>query len=136
MRARLRRSARKALLQTAAALALAGLGADHGYAAGDAAKGKSAFVRQCAICHTVEEGGANLVGPNLFGVLRRKAGTVAGFNYSRAFKAAATWDWNADLVAGWIGAPGVMVPGTAMGVFQGVAQSDRDDIVAYLTTRQ
>jgi cytochrome c len=140
MRHRTRRSARTALLQIAAALALACvsvfLGADRSHAAGDAAKGKSAFVRQCAICHTVEEGGADRFGPNLFGVLHRKAGTVAGFSYSRAFKATATWDWNQDLVAGWIGAPGVMVPGTAMGVFQGVAQSDRDDIVAYLATQQ
>jgi cytochrome c len=140
MRSRLRRNAGKALLLAAAVLVawaclLAFLG-DQSRAAGDAAKGGSAFVRQCAICHTVEEGGPNRFGPNLFGILHRKAGTVAGFNYSRAFKAAATWDWNADLVAGWIGAPGVMVPGTAMGVFQGVAQSDRDDIVAYLATRQ
>jgi cytochrome c len=137
MRSRLRRNAGRALVQAAAVLvAWACLGADDARAAGDAAKGQRAFARQCAICHTVEEGGPNRFGPNLFGILHRKAGTVAGFDYSRAFKAAATWDWNADLVAGWIGAPGVMVPGTAMGVFQGVAQSDRDDIVAYLATRQ
>jgi cytochrome c len=136
MRVQIRCSARTAIARIAAALVLAGLGADHSRAAGDAAKGESAFVRQCAICHTVEEGGPNRFGPNLFGILHRKAGTVVGFNYSRAFKAAASWDWNEDLVAGWIGAPGVMVPGTAMGVFQGVAQSDRDDIVAYLATRQ
>jgi cytochrome c len=140
MRYQTRRSAKMVLLQTAAALALACVsafwGADRSHAAGDAAKGKSAFVRECAICHTVEEGGPNRFGPNLFGVLHRRAGAVADFTYSRAFKAAATWDWNQDLVAGWIGAPGVMVPGTAMGVFQGVAQSDRDDIVAYLATQQ
>ena len=136
MRFRLRRSVKMAQLRIAAALALACAGAAQSHAAGDAAKGKSAFVRQCAICHTLEQGGPNRFGPNLFGVLRRKAGTVAGFDYSRAFKAAATWDWNQDLVAGWIGAPGVMVPGTAMGAFQGVAQSDRDDIVAYLATQQ
>jgi cytochrome c len=136
MRFQIRRNAETALLQAVAALvALACMGADS-RAAGDAAKGKSAFVRQCAICHTLEQGGPNRFGPNLFGILHRKAGTVAGFDYSRAFKAAATWDWNEDLVAGWIGAPGVMVPGTAMGVFQGVAQSDRDDIVAYLATQQ
>ena len=129
---------RNAWLPAAAAalLALALLGADPGRAAGDATKGGAAFVRQCAICHTLEDGGPNRFGPNLFGILHRKAGTVAGFNYSRAFKAAATWDWNEDLVAGWIAAPGQMVPGTAMGVFQGVAQSDRADIVAYLATRQ
>jgi cytochrome c len=120
----------------AALVVLACAGAAPSHAAGDAAKGRGAFVRECAICHTVEAGGPNRFGPNLFGVLHRKAGTVAGFAYSRAFKAAATWDWNEDLVAGWIAAPGVMVPGTAMGVFQGVAQSDRDDIVAYLKTQQ
>jgi cytochrome c len=128
----------KALLVQIAAMlvALACLGAGQSHAAGDAAKGRAAFVRQCAICHTVEKDGPNRFGPNLFGVLHRKAGTAAGFNYSRAFKVAASWDWNEDLVAGWIGAPGLMVPGTAMGVFQGVAQSDRDDIVAYLATQQ
>ena len=137
MRVQIRCGGKTAILRIAAALvALACLGADPGCAAGDAAKGKSAFVRQCAICHTVEEGGPDRFGLNLFGVLHRKAGSVAGFSYSRAFKAAASWDWNEDLVAGWIGAPGVMVPGTAMGVFQGVAQSDSDDIVAYLATQQ
>jgi cytochrome c len=111
------------------------LGATAALAAGDAAKGKAAFVRQCAVCHTVEKDGPNRFGPNLFGILGRKAGSVPGFAYSRAFKAAADWTWNEDLVAGWIGAPGMMVPGTAMGVFQGVAQSDRDDIVAYLAAQ-
>jgi cytochrome c len=111
-------------------------GIDASLAGGDAAKGRAAFVRQCAICHTVEKGGPNRFGPNLFGILGQKAGTVGGFTYTRAFKAAADWSWNEDLVAGWIGAPGMMVPGTAMGVFQGVAQSDRDDIVAYLATQR
>ncbi len=137
MRFRICCDTKVALMQAAAALvAFVCLGADPSRAAGDAAKGRIDFVRQCALCHTVEQGGPNRFGPNLFGVLHRKAGAVAGFNYSRAFKTAASWDWNEDLVAGWIGAPGVMVPGTAMGVFQGVAQSDRDDIVAYLATQQ
>jgi cytochrome c len=119
-----------------ALIALVGVGVNASQAAGDAAKGKAAFVRQCAICHTIDKDGPNRFGPNLFGILGQKAGSVPGFMYSRAFKAAASWDWNEDLVAGWIGAPGVMVPGTAMGVFQGVAQSDRDDIVAYLATQR
>jgi cytochrome c len=137
MRLQNRLSIKTVLLQAAAALAaLACLGADHSRAAGDAVKGRNAFARQCAICHTVEQGGPNRFGPNLFGILHRKAATVAGFDYTRAFKTAASWDWSEDLVAGWIGAPGLMVPGTAMGVFQGVAQGDRDDIVAYLATQQ
>ena len=125
--------------RTGAAAAFAGLlilSATAAFGAGDAARGKAAFVRQCAICHTVERDGPNRFGPNLFGILGRKAGSVPGFNYSRAFKAAADWTWNEDLVAGWIGAPGMMVRGTAMGVFQGVAQVDRRDIVAYLATQR
>src|SRR6266700_3811853 len=124
------------ILKMAALVAFVCLGVNAGRAAGDAANGKAAFVRQCAICHTVDKDGPNRFGPNLFGILGQKAGSVPGFMYSRAFKAAASWDWNEDLVAGWIGAPGAMVPGTAMGIFQGVAQGDRDDLVAYLAMQK
>jgi cytochrome c len=136
MRVQARRYSRIALRSAAAIFVLVCSGHDRSHAAGDAGKGERAFARQCAICHTVDRGGPNRFGPNLFGILHRKAGSVAGFDYSRAFKTTATWDWNEDLVAGWIAAPGQMVPGTAMGIFQGVAQIDRDDIVAYLATRQ
>jgi cytochrome c len=103
-------------------------------AAGDAAKGRAAFVRQCAICHTVERGGDNRFGPNLFGVVGHKAGTVPGFAYSNAFKTRANWEWTEDALGGWVMFPSMMVPGTAMGVFQGIAERDRDDLVAYLAT--
>ena len=103
-------------------------------AAGDAGKGKAAFVRQCAICHTLEAGGPNRFGPNLFGILHRQAGTVAASTIRAPSRRPRPGTGTRILVAGWIAAPGQMVPGTAMGVFQGVAQSDRDDIVAYLAT--
>lgn len=136
MRVQARPYARIAVRAAAAVFILACFGLQRGQAAGDAGKGERAFARQCAICHTVDKGDPNRFGPNLFGILHRKAGTVSGFDYTRAFKTTATWDWNEDLVAGWIAAPGQMVPGTAMAVFQGVAQADRDDIVAYLATKQ
>ena|SRR5215470_5742216 len=101
---------------------------------GDAAKGKAAFVRQCAICHTSEKGGDNRFGPNLFGIVGKKAGTVPGFGYTNAFKNRANWEWTEDAVGGWMMFPSTMVPGTAMGVFQGIAEKDRDDLVAYLAT--
>jgi cytochrome c len=101
---------------------------------GDAAKGKTAFVRQCAICHTSEKGGDNRFGPNLFGIVGKKAGTVSGFGYTNAFKNRANWEWTEDAVGGWMMFPSTMVPGTAMGVFQGIAEKDRDDLVAYLVT--
>jgi cytochrome c len=103
-------------------------------AAGDTAKGRAAFVRQCAICHTVERGGDNRFGPNLFGIVGRKAGSAPGFAYSNAFKTRANWEWTEDALGGWAMFPGTMVPGTAMGVFQGIAERDRDDLVAALAT--
>jgi cytochrome c len=120
----------------AIALVLSLVGTTKGQAAGDVAKGREAFVRQCALCHTIGRGEPNRFGPNLFGILDHKAGSVSGFNYSPAFKSAANWDWSAEVLGSWISAPAMMVPGSKMGVFQGVADRDRDDIVAYLAAHR
>ena len=53
-----------------------------------------------------------------------------------AFRSAATWTWTPETVASFISAPVQMVPGTRMGVFQGVADRDRDEIVAYLQSQK
>jgi cytochrome c len=121
---------------TAAAVAAVCFGAGTGRAEGDAAKGRAAFIKQCAICHTIEKGDPNRFGPNLSGIVGAKAASVPGFDYSRAFKNAAKWEWTEDALASWIMFPGTMVPGTAMGIFQGVAERDRDDIVAYLASKK
>jgi cytochrome c len=122
-----------AMRNAAALVAVIGL-AGAAQADGDPAKGKAAFVRQCAICHTVEKGGDNRFGPNLFGVVGRKAGIVPGYNYSNSFRTRANWEWTEDAIGGWMMFPATMVPGTAMAVFQGIAERDRDDLVAYLAT--
>ena len=117
------------------AAAIAGLGAGAAQAA-DVAKGQAAFVRQCAICHTIDKGGENRIGPNLFGVVGRRAGTMQGFRYTNAFRNTATFEWTEGLLGPWISLPSVMVPGTAMGGFPGVADRDKDDIVAYLAAQK
>lgn len=64
------------------------------HAAGDAAKGKKQFSR-CKSCHAVAEG-KNKIGPSLFGVVGRAAGSAPGYKYSKGVKAAAAkglkWD--------------------------------------------
>ncbi len=107
-----------------------------GAEAADIAKGQAAFVRQCAICHTIDKGGENRVGPNLFGIVGRRAGTVTDFKYTNAFRNTATFEWTEGLLGPWIALPAVMVPGTAMGVFPGVSDRDKDDIVAYVAAQK
>jgi cytochrome c len=126
---------RRSISAFAVALAILALSASTGQAA-DVAKGEAAFVRQCAICHTIDKGGENRLGPNLFGIVGKRAGTVPGFKYTNAFRNTATFEWSEGLLGPWIALPAVMVPGTAMGVFPGVSDRDKDDIVAYLAAQK
>src|SRR3981189_3606 len=88
--------------------AIAGLGAGAAQAA-DVAKGQAAFVRQCSICHTIDKGGDNRIGPNLFGIVGRRAGTMQDFRYTNAFRTTATFEWTEGLLGPWISLPNVMV---------------------------
>ena len=100
--------------------------------AGDAANGKVVFQR-CAICHRVDKGGGNGLGPNLFGVVGRKAGTVAGFSYSAAMKNSGIV-WTTDKLTAYVAHPAQLVPGNRM-AFAGVTDPGQQaDVVAYLAT--
>ena len=97
---------------------------------GDAARGRSLFA-VCTSCHTIAEGGADMVGPNLHGVFGRKAASKPGFAYSDALKATG-WTWDAAHVDTWITDPNVDLPGTKM-TFAGLKDpKDRTDVIAYL----
>lgn len=70
-------------LALAAAVALFGSSA---WADGDAAKGKTVFkTKNCKNCHTVDKGGKNKIGPNLFAIGGRQAGTVPKYKYSKSY---------------------------------------------------
>ena len=121
----------------AASLALVGLVASTAWAgapapAGDAVKGKTVFAR-CAICHKAAAGAPNSVGPNLFGVVGRKAATAPGFEFSGPLKASGI-TWTDDKLAQWVAGPAKMVPGTKM-AFPGItSKAQVRDVVAYLDT--
>jgi cytochrome c len=97
---------------------------------GDFAAGKQVFT-QCAACHTIGKDQPNTVGPNLYGVFGRKAGSKADFKYSPGM-AAAAWTWDAERISNWITDPRAMITGTKM-VFIGVKDpKQRADVIAYL----
>lgn len=99
-------------------------------AAGDAAAGKKIYIR-CMACHTIQPGGPNKVGPNLSGVVGRKAAQVKGFRYSAAMQQAKV-TWNEATLDKWLMRPASVVPGTSM-VFAGLSKpEDRAAVIAYL----
>jgi cytochrome c len=99
-------------------------------AAGDPEKGAKSF-RRCAICHSVQADGPNKVGPNLFGVVGRKAAAIPGYMYSMALEMA-PFAWTEDKLVSFLERPKQVVPGTKMS-FNGLTSvDDALDIVAYL----
>jgi len=87
---------------------------------------------QCKACHSTVAG-QNRVGPSLFGVVGRKAGTGENFPYSPAMKNYGQ-TWNAAQLQAWLTDPKSLVPGTKM-TFPGIQNSsDVQAIVAYLQT--
>ncbi len=100
-------------------------------AAGDAAHGKGVFSAQCAMCHTATKGGPAILGPNLYGVVGRKAASVAGYNYSPGMKASGI-TWTDDKLEAYLPGPRAMVAGTKMtyGGLHNPAQLA--DLIAYL----
>ena len=100
------------------------------YNTGDVANGKRVFMI-CKSCHTTTQGGSDMTGPNLWGVLGRKAGTEGSYKYSEGLKAAG-FNWDAQHVDTWITNPHAMIADTKMS-FAGVkTPKDRVDLVAYL----
>ncbi|MCE7796324.1 c-type cytochrome [Sphingobium sufflavum] len=93
--------------------------------------GEQLFGQRCKICHSVEASGPALLGPNLRGVVGRKAGSTT-FRYSPALKAS-NIGWTKETLDKFLSGPTKMVPGTRMVVSLPDAKQ-RADLLAYLAT--
>ena len=99
---------------------------------GDAVAGEKVF-GQCRACHVAEKG-VNRVGPSLWAVVGRTAGSIEGFKYSKANKSSGLV-WSQEQLFTYLEAPQRVVPGTTMS-FGGLKKpQDRANVIAYLKTR-
>lgn len=98
-------------------------------AAGDAVRGAQVYEARCSGCHSVD---ADRVGPRHAGIVGRRAGSVAGFDYSPALRGSRLV-WDAALLERWLTDPEALLPGQRMGYRLGDA-AERADVIAFLAT--
>ena len=99
----------------------------------DADAGQRVF-NQCRACHTVDKGGRNGVGPNLWGVVGRKAASIEGFRYSTNMRTLAEGGltWNEERLTAYLTNPKSVVPQGSM-AFAGLRNEQQlKDLLAYL----
>jgi cytochrome c len=119
-----------AALAAALLLVLAALPA----ARADPVRGARVFQR-CYACHSVVRGEVKLPGPNLSGVLGRRAGSLPGFRFSPAMieaGAARGLVWTRATLDAFLADPPGLVPGTGMGPPGLPDADDRRDVIDYL----
>src|SRR5687767_4990074 len=102
-------------------------------ASADPAKGEQVF-KKCAACHNADPGGANALGPALYGVMGNPVAGHPGFAFSEALKGkGGQWDW--DAMSAWLANPKKFAPGTKM-TFAGLSKpEDRANLMAFLNSR-
>ena len=100
------------------------------FASTSAADGAKVF-KKCAACHSIAEGGANKIGPALWGVLGRKAGSISDYKYSKAM-AAYGKNWSFEEMSGFLIKPKDWIKGTKMS-FPGLKKAnDRAAVILYM----
>jgi cytochrome c len=101
-------------------------------AAANVQAGQQLAQRQCASCHSFNEGGRSGVGPNLYGIIGAKHAHAPGFNYSAAIRAMADKPWTYEDMNAWLANPRAYAPGNRMSYAGLASVQNRADLIAYL----
>ena len=100
------------------------------FASTNSAEGAKIF-KKCAACHSITEGGANKIGPALWGILGRTAGSLPDYKYSKAM-AAYSKNWSFEEMNGFLLKPKEWIKGTKMS-FAGLKKAkDRAAVILYM----
>jgi len=100
----------------------------------DPAAGEAYVKKVCTVCHTFNDGGKPMVGPNLYGVVAAPHDHEEGFAYSPALEKLKGTPWTYEALNEWLLNPSKVAPGTRM-TFAGVPSAkDRANVIAYLRT--
>lgn len=103
-------------------------------AAANPQNGQTIAQRQCASCHSFNDGGRNGVGPNLWNIVGAPHAHIAGFNYSAAIAGMKDKPWDYEELNKFLAGPRAYAPGTRM-AFNGIASpTQRADLIAWLRT--
>lgn len=102
-------------------------------ATADATRGEAAF-RKCSTCHTIADGGANGIGPNLYRTMGSPLGHIPSFAYSDALKSiGGNWGW--ENMNDWLRNPRAFANGTKM-TFAGISSpQERADLILYMNAQ-
>ena len=99
-------------------------------AMGDIGHGEKVF-KKCTACHQIAAGGKNMIGPNLWGVIGRKAGSVGDYKYSKALVEYGK-DWSFEELNGFLLKPKNWIKGTKMAYAGLRKEKDRASVILYL----
>jgi len=99
-------------------------------ASANVADGKKIF-KKCAACHSIAKDGGNKIGPALWGVLGRKAGSVADYKYSKAMTAYGK-PWSFEEMNGFLTKPKDWLKGTKMSFVGLKKETDRAAVILYM----
>ena len=99
-------------------------------ASANVADGEKVF-KKCAACHSIAKGGGNKIGPALWGVLGRKAGSISDYKYSKAMAAQAK-PWSLEEMNGFLIKPKDWIKGTKMSFIGLKKDTDRAAVILYM----
>ena len=99
-------------------------------ALGDMAHGEKVF-KKCSACHMIVSGGKNMIGPNLWGIIGRTAGSVSDYKYSKAL-ASYEKSWTFEELNGFLLKPAKWIKGTKMAYAGLRKEKDRASVIKYL----